>query len=163
VYVTLGTVQQRPELLRDVVAAVAPLGVDVLVALGPLMDPAALGDQPDHVTVELWVDQPEVLRRATVVVSHGGSGTFLGALARGVPQLCLPQAADQFRNAEGGQRTGAALALAPGEATTTSVRAAVERLLADEELRRGAERVAAEIAAMPSPAEVASLLEQRHG
>ena len=34
----------------------------------------------------------EVLGRSTAVVSHGGSGTFLGALARGVPQLCLPQA-----------------------------------------------------------------------
>ena len=61
---------------------------------------------PTHVRVEAWVDQAEVLCRCSAVVSHGGSGTFLGALARGVPQLCLPLAADQFRNAEGGTGPG---------------------------------------------------------
>jgi UDP:flavonoid glycosyltransferase YjiC (YdhE family) len=92
------------------------------------------------------------------VVSHGGSGTFLGAVSLGLPQLCLPQAADQFRNAEGGTRAGASLALRPGEVSAESVREAVERLLADPDLRAGAQRVAAEIAAMPSPESVASLL-----
>ena len=151
VYVTMGTVQQRPDLLRDVVAGVAALPVSVLVALGPQTDAAALGEQPSHVRVEQWVDQSDVLDRCAAVVSHGGSGTFLGALARGVPQLCLPQGADQFRNAEGGARAGASLALQPAEVTSDSVRLAVERLLADGELRAGARRVAAEIAAMPSP------------
>ncbi len=158
VYVTMGTVQQRPELLRDVVAGVAELPVRVLVALGPQTEPSVLGDQPAHVQVEPWVDQTEVLGRCTAVVSHGGSGTFLGALARGVPQLCLPQAADQFRNADGGSRAGATLTLAPSEVTSTSVRAAVERLLSDSDLREGAERVAAEIAGMPGPDEVVRLL-----
>ena len=52
VYVTLGTVQQRPELLREVVAGVAALPVEVLVAVGPRMEPASLGEQPAHVRVE---------------------------------------------------------------------------------------------------------------
>ena len=158
VYVTMGTVQDRPDLLRDVVAGVAALPVRVLVALGPQTEPGSLGPQPGHVQVESWVDQTEVLGRSTAVVSHGGSGTFLGALARGVPQLCLPQAADQFRNADGGSRAGAALVLGPAETSSTSVRCAVERLLADRDLRTAAERVAAEIAGMPGPDEVVGLL-----
>ena len=93
------------------------------------------------------------------MVSHGGSGTFLGALAQGVPQLCLPQAADQFRNAEGGSRARRRRwSWGPPRRTSASVRAAVERLLADPDLRAGAERVAAEIAAMPGPDEVVRLL-----
>ena len=99
-----------------------------------------------------------MLSRCSAVVSHAGSGTFLGALARGLPQLCLPQAADQFRNAEGGIRAGAALVLGPAETTSASVRTAVERLLSDRGLRAGAERVAAEIAGMPGPDEVVRLL-----
>jgi UDP:flavonoid glycosyltransferase YjiC (YdhE family) len=158
VYVTMGTVQQRPELLRDVVAGVAALPVRVLVALGPQTDAAVLGEQPGNVQVESWVDQTEVLGRCTAVVSHGGSGTFLGALARGVPQLCLPQAADQFRNADGGGRAGVSMALAPAEVTPDAVRTAVERLLSDPDLRLGAQRVAAEIAAMPAPEAVVALL-----
>jgi UDP:flavonoid glycosyltransferase YjiC (YdhE family) len=158
VYVTMGTVQQRPELLRDVVAGVAALPVSVLVALGPQTDPELLGEQPGHVQVESWVDQTEVLGRSTAVVSHGGSGTFLGALARGVPQLCLPQAADQFRNADGGSRAGATLTLGPSEVTPASVRAAVDQVLSDPDLRAGTQRVAAEIAAMPAPDAVVPLL-----
>jgi UDP:flavonoid glycosyltransferase YjiC (YdhE family) len=158
VYVTLGTVQNQPELLREVVQGVGVLPVRVLVAVGPRVEPATLGEQPAHVQVEAWVDQAEVLSRCSAVVSHGGSGTFLGALARGLPQLCLPQAADQFRNAEGGVRAGAALALGPADTTAAAVQTAVERLLSDAGLRASAERVAAEIAAMPGPDEVVRLL-----
>jgi UDP:flavonoid glycosyltransferase YjiC (YdhE family) len=158
VYVTMGTAHNDAAVLREVVDGVARLPVRVLVAVGPRIDPAALGSQPAHVRVEAWVDQLEVLSRTAVVVSHGGSGTFFGGLAHGLPQLCLPQAADQFRNAEGGTRAGASLALRPGEVSAESVREAVERLLADPDLRAGAQRVAAEIAAMPSPESVVSLL-----
>ena len=150
----MGTVQSEPGLLREVVAGVASLPVQVLVAVGPRIETASLGGQPAHVRVEAWVDQAEVVSRSSAVVSHGGSGTFLGTLAQGVPQLCLPQAADQFRNAEGGTRAGAVLVLGPAETTSASVRDAVERLLADPELRAGAERVATEIAGMPGPDEV---------
>jgi hypothetical protein len=163
VYLTMGTVQVRPDLIRTVTEAVAPLPVRLLVALGRQTDQASLGAPPANVRVERWVDQTTVLRQASAVVSHGGSGTFLGALAQGLPQLCLPQAADQFRNAEGGRRAGAVLALTPDEVTGASVREAVERLLSDESLRLGAERVSAEIAAMPSPEEVVAVLAERYG
>jgi UDP:flavonoid glycosyltransferase YjiC (YdhE family) len=162
VYVTFGTVQERPELLRQVLAATAQLAVRVLVAVGRRIDPATLGPQPGHVRVESWVDQATVLRQASAVVSHGGSGTFLGALAQGLPQLCLPQAADQFRNAEGGRQAGAALVLRPGEITDESVRTAVGRLLGDIELQRCCDQVAAEVAAMPSPVEVAKVVARRY-
>jgi len=162
VYVTLGTVQNQPEVLREVVAGVAELPVRVLVAAGPGSTPESLGDQPAHVRVEAWVDQSAVLDECTAVVSHGGSGTFLGALARGLPQLCLPRAADQFRNAEGGTRAGAALVLGPADVTPTAVRGAVLRLIEEPEHRRGARRVAAEIDTMPSADEVAKGLAERH-
>ena len=161
VYVTLGTVHQGADLLREVVAGVAGLGLPVLVAVGPRMSPDSLGEQPAHVQVESWVDQPAVLGRCSAVVSHGGSGTFFGALACGLPQLCLPQAADQFRNSEGGERAGASLTLRPEEVSAASVRAHVERLLSDRDLRSGAERVATEIAAMPAPEQVVAGLVAR--
>ena len=129
-----------------------------LVTVGPKVDPAILGPMPAHVSVERFVAQTEVLPRSAVVVSHAGSGTFLGALAHGVPQLCLPQAADQFRNAEGGVRAGAALALPPVEATPETIAAAVQRLLEGSSFTAAAQSVAAEIASMPSPADVVSAL-----
>jgi UDP:flavonoid glycosyltransferase YjiC (YdhE family) len=163
VYVTMGTVQNRALDLGPLVSALAELPVRVLVAVGHDGDPASLGQQPAHVRVERWVDQPQVLRQCAAVVSHGGSGTFLGALAEGRPQLCMPQAADQFRNAEGGLQAGAALVLMPGEISPPAVVAAVSRLLDDSSLREAAGRVAEEIASMPSPEQVVDDLVTRFG
>ena len=93
-----------------------------------------------------------------MVVSHAGSGTFLGALAEGLPQLCLPQAADQFRNSEGGARAGVAVVLRPDESSPEAIASAVGTLLTDDALRRRARGVADEIAAMPSPGDVVDKL-----
>ncbi len=160
VYLTFGTVH-RPRLLQPAVAAVAALPVRLLVALGPNGNPSELGDQPENVRIEAWVHQPSVLERCAVVVSHAGSGTFLGALSHGVPQLCLPQGADQFRNADGGTRAGAVLVLTPSQATPDAIQAAVARLLTEDHFTTNARRVASDIAAMPSPAAVVDLLTQR--
>ncbi len=82
VYLTLGTVQNRAPILPIVAAALATLPVRLLVAVGPDGDPGALAGLPDNVQVETWVDQAAVLERCAVVVSHAGSGTFLGAPRR---------------------------------------------------------------------------------
>jgi UDP:flavonoid glycosyltransferase YjiC (YdhE family) len=154
VYLTIGTVRAHAAKLAAAVAGIANLDVRLLVTVGPKGDPSALGPQPSHVTVKHFVPQTQVLPHAAVVVSHGGSGTFLGALGYGIPQVCLPQGADQFRNAEGGLRSGAALAVPPDEASPEAVAAAVRRVLSQGSFRTAAEAVAREIAAMPSPDQV---------
>ncbi len=161
VYLTLGTVQNHAPILPTVAAALALLPIRLLVSVGPDGDPGALGELPQNVQVETWVDQPQVLERCAVVVSHAGSGTFLGALAAGRPQLCLPLAADQFRNAAGGTRSGSALVLNPGEVDPDSVAQAVTRLLTEESFTQRARAVSAEIADMPTPAAVVDVLVER--
>ena len=77
----------------------------------------------------------------------------------GLPQLCLPQGADQFLNAAAIASVGAGLAILPDECTPEAVTHAVERLLGDQAFRDAAKRVAASIASMPPVEEVAALLE----
>jgi Glycosyltransferase family 28 C-terminal domain len=55
------------------------------------------------------------------VVHHGGSGTTLGALSVGAPQLVLPQGADQFANADAVSAAGAGLVLLPEELSANAV------------------------------------------
>ncbi len=100
-----------------------------------------------------------MLPHASVVVSHGGSGTVLATLAHGLPQVCVPQGADQFRNGHGVERAGAGISLPPAVLTPESVADAVRALLDDPSYRAGAGRVCEEIAAMPSPDEVVTVLE----
>jgi UDP:flavonoid glycosyltransferase YjiC (YdhE family) len=159
VYVTMGTVFNDPDPLRRAVEGVRELPVRVLATVGPVADPVTLGDQPAHVRVERYVPQTALLPQCDVVVSHGGSGTVLGALAVGVPQVCLPQGADQFLNAEAVTASGAGLSLAPDAATPDAIGDAVATVLRQDEYRKAAQTVASSIAAMPPPAEVASILE----
>ncbi|SDP87635.1 glycosyltransferase [Lentzea jiangxiensis] len=154
VYLTLGTVSfGRTEVLRAAVDGLARLPVTVLVALGP-GDPALLGEVPGTVHVAGFVPQAQVLRRADLVVHHGGTGTVLGALAAGLPQLVLPQGADQFVNADVLAQTGAGAKLVGPEATADAVTAAARHLLDDPAARNVATTAAAEIARMPEPAAV---------
>ncbi len=159
VYVTMGTVFNDVKPLRVTIQALRDLSLRVLVTVGPGGDPEALGHQPGHVRVERYVPQSAVLEYCDLVVSHGGSGTALGALALGLPQLCLPQGADQFLNAAAIASAGAGLALMPREATAEAVTDAVLRLLTDLSFRDAAARVSESIASMPSVEEVAALLE----
>ncbi|MEU8153706.1 glycosyltransferase [Micromonospora sp. NPDC048986] len=160
IYLTLGTAFGTPELLRTAIAGLAALDAEVVVAAGRV-PVEQLGEIPDHVSVHQWVSQAELLPLVDVVVHHGGSGTTLGALAVGVPQLLLPQGADQFANADTLAAAGVAVRLLPGEVDAVAIAGQAHRLLpryGQVEQRDAARLIAEEIAAMPSPAAVAQLL-----
>lgn len=140
-----------------------PLARAFVVTLGPGRDPGALGDQPANVRVAGYIPQTELLPHCAAVVSHAGSGTFLAAMGHGLPQLLLPQAADQFLNAAAGARCGAGIAIQPHELTVDTARDAARQLLDDPSFRGAAERVREEIQAMPAPDAVVGEPEQRFG
>jgi UDP:flavonoid glycosyltransferase YjiC (YdhE family) len=158
VYVTLGTIVSGIAIFSVLLSALAEVDVDVLVTTGSQNDPSELGPLPANATVERYVPQADVLPRSSLVVTHGGSGSVLGALAHGIPMLVAPQQADQFENAAAAAQAGAARVLLPDELTEDAVREAVVALLSKEEYTSAARVVADEIAAMPSPAEVAERL-----
>lgn len=155
VYLTLGTVfHDVPDVFRACLAGLRELPVNVVVTVGPGADPAALGPQPPTVVVEPYIPQALLLPRCRLVISHGGAGTTLGAFGHGLPQLILPQAADQFINAAAAEATGATLTLPPGTVTPEAVQAAVRRLLDDPAFALAAKILQAEIDSMPSAEEV---------
>ena len=159
VYLTLGTVSfGAVEVLGRAIAEIAALAVDVLVTVGPEGDPASLGEVPDNVHVERFVAQSAVLPLIDLIVHHGGTGTVLSALEVGLPQLLLPQGADQFINAEILTAAGAARALPNDAQPPAAIGEAVQELLGDSPERQVATRLRDEIAAMPSPAEVVPAL-----
>jgi hypothetical protein len=159
VYLTFGTVFEDYDLFAAALAGLRELGVGLVVTVGHDRDPAALGPQPAHVVVERYIPQTQLLPACDLVVSHAGSGTTLATLATGIPQLCLPQRADQFLNAAAVARAGAGLMIPPAEVDATAVGQAAGQLLDDARFRRAARRVADEIALMPSPDDVATVLE----
>jgi UDP:flavonoid glycosyltransferase YjiC (YdhE family) len=151
VYLTLGTIVASDEALRPAVDGLGTLEVDVLLALGSAAG-TDLGPVPSNIRVEPFVDQAAVLRRADLVVHHGGSGTILGALVTGTPQVLLPKGADQFFNADKMAIAGLADVLEPSVATAAAVADVAANGLARRRPAVDAARDA--IAALPEPADV---------
>jgi UDP:flavonoid glycosyltransferase YjiC (YdhE family) len=155
VYVSAGT--EMPSTTfpwQAVVAALGRLPVDAVATIGPHVDPAALGPIPSNVRVERFVPQAWLLARVTAVISHGGAGTVLGAAASGRPQLVVPLFADQWENGLAVVTAGCGAVLGPEHRDDAGVDAAVRDLLEVTARQDAADRVASEIAAMPTAADL---------
>ena len=162
VYLTFGTVfNATTGPFREAFLGLVATGFRVVVTVGPQGDPGAFGPLPPQVRVYRYVPHQLILDRCSLVVSHGGSGTFLGAFDRGLPQLCIPQAADQFANARAGANAGAGLTLMPNQSSRDTVTEAAVHLLSEPSFRTNAQRIQHELATMPSPDEVAAIIEER--
>ena len=156
VYVTLGTVfNGNTQIFRTILDGLAGHPVDVVVTVGGDQDPAELEPAPGNAKIERFVAQAELLPTCSVIVHHGGAGTTFGALAHGVPQVIVPQGADNYDNAAMCERAGTALVLRPDEFTAKAVADSVSALLVEARFVQAARRTADEIATMADPADVA--------
>jgi MGT family glycosyltransferase len=162
VYVTLGTIfnQESGDLFERIVGGVRDLPVDVVATVGRALDPEVLGPQPPNVHVERYIPQAQLLPHCRLVVSHGGSGSVIGALAHGLPMVVIPIGADQPRNAQRCNDLHVARVLHALEATPERVRAAASDVLTDPTYWLNAERMRDEIAVLPGPDHAVTLLER---
>ncbi len=173
VYVTFGSVLGHlPEaraVYRAALDAVADLPARVLMTVGRVFDPAALGPIPGNAHIERWVPQADVFPHARLVVCHGGSGTTFGALAAGLPLVICPLFADQSANAQLMQEAGAGIAVTAGGHAASGVgslgpedvaplRVAIESALGEPRHARAARRIADELALTPTLEDVLDLL-----
>lgn len=136
----------------------------------------ALADEPVHVvatfpagvpqglphtanaTVCRFLNHGAVLDRAICAVTHGGMGTTVKALQRGVPVCAVPFARDQAEVARRVQVAGCGTRLPARRLTAARLRAAVREAMT---MAEGARRVAAGLAATGGVARGADLIEQR--
>ncbi len=159
VYFTLGTVfdMESGDLLARALAGLRELPANVVVTVGDRVD---LAPQPDNVRIEAHVPHSVLFPRCDLVVSHGGSGTMVDALAAGVPQVVLPIGADQPLNAARCEALGAAVVVKPLRATPAEIGAAARAALEQPSYRAAAERVRREVLALPDAGHAVALLER---
>jgi UDP:flavonoid glycosyltransferase YjiC (YdhE family) len=77
-----------------------------------------------------YADLAPVLRRAALLVHHGGIGTMAQAMLAGVPQLVLPFAYDQADNGDRARRLGAGGMLNAPHPGVDAVAAAIDVAIA---------------------------------
>ncbi|MGW3098277.1 macrolide-inactivating glycosyltransferase [Streptomyces sp. NPDC001102] len=160
VLVSLGsTFTDRPGFYRECVRAFGGLpGWHLVLQIGRL-DPAELGDVPGNVEVRSCVPQLAVLRRADLFVTHAGAGGSQEGLATATPMIAVPQAVDQFGNADMVQALGVARRLDTEEATAEALRATALALVDDPDVARRLGEIRAAMAQEGGAGRAADLIE----
>ena len=133
------------ELLQRAAEALGQLPVRGLVTTGPAVNPAAIR-APANVSVRRWVRHADVLPYCSAVLTHGGHGTVMKALAAGVPLVVAPLGRDQPDNAARVVHAGAGLWVSK-KAGVPALRDAIARTLDEPRYRAAARQMAATLAA----------------
>ncbi|MFC9919603.1 glycosyltransferase [Agromyces binzhouensis] len=130
------TFQDHVACLQRIADALGELPVRGFVTTGPAVEPGAIS-APSNVTVVASAPHSEVLPRADLVVTHGGHGTVIKALAAGRPLVILHHGRDQADNAVRVTRRGAGVAV-PRTASSARIARAVAEVLGDASYREAA-------------------------
>ncbi|WP_369142345.1 macrolide-inactivating glycosyltransferase [Streptomyces sp. R44] len=165
VLVSLGSsFTKQPGFYRACVEAFAGLpGWHVVLQIGRFVAPEELGELPENVEVHSWVPQLAILRQADAFVTHAGAGGSQEGLATATPMVAVPQAVDQFGNADMLEALGVARHLPMAEATPERLREAVLTLVGDPEVARRAREVQASMAREGGTLRAADLIEAELG
>ena len=121
---------QDPEhrLLRATLAGLAGEDVRVLATWNrrPVLEPLPV---PANARLVEWISYSRTMPHADVVVTHGGHGTVVRALASGAAVVVAPAAGDQYENAVRVDWAGVGVRVPRRLVTASAMRLAVRRLL----------------------------------
>ncbi|GLW50757.1 macrolide-inactivating glycosyltransferase [Streptomyces sp. NBRC 14336] len=151
---------KQPAFYRECVKAFGELpGWHLVLQIGRRVDPAELGEVPANVEVASWVPQLAVLKQADLFVTHAGAGGSQEGLATATPMIAVPQAVDQFGNADMLQALGVARRLDTADATAEALRETALALVDDPEVARRLKEIRAQMAEEGGTRRAADLIE----
>ncbi|WP_420036298.1 macrolide-inactivating glycosyltransferase [Streptomyces sp. cg28] len=155
---------KQPDFYRECVEAFGDLpGWHVVLQVGKHVTADDLGAVPPNVEVRSWVPQLSVLRQADAFITHAGAGGSQEGLATATPMVCVPQAVDQFGNADVLRALGVARHVPKEEATADALREAVLALVDDPEVARRLAAIQREMAEEGGTPRAADLIEAELG
>jgi MGT family glycosyltransferase len=133
IYLSLGSLGGADvELMQRLVDVLGSSRHRFVVSKGPQADRIVL---PDNMVGAQMVPQTKVIPQMDLVISHGGNNTVTETLHFGKPLIVLPLFWDQYENAQRIDELGFGARLDTYAFADTELTDAVERLLADTELR----------------------------
>lgn len=151
---------QRFSPAPDIADAVAELDIELVVTVTAAQRAGFLPARPNVRVVDRPLALHLLLPSCQAVVHQGGAGTTMTALAAGLPQLIVPQIADQVFNAGQLASTGAGRMVPGEEVTAGRIRAELTALREDPAAIAAAEKLRQDNETRPTPAEVVPVLER---
>jgi MGT family glycosyltransferase len=165
IYASMGTLMNgRPEVFRTIVAAVGRhKGLQLVLSIGHQLEPKQIGPVPSNAIIVQQAPQLELLKQASVCITHAGLNTVLESLAEGVPQVAIPVTYDQpgvaARIAD--KKTGLITSL--DKLTVENLSSLLSEVLNDSVYRENARKLQKAIAQINGPSVAADLIEQSLG
>ncbi|MGW0576196.1 macrolide-inactivating glycosyltransferase [Streptomyces sp. NPDC002920] len=161
VLVSLGSsFTKQPRFYRECVRAFGGLpGWHTVLQVGRHVGADELGAVPDNVEVRSWVTQLAILKQTDLFVTHAGAGGSQEGLATATPMIAVPQAVDQFGNADILAGLGVARRLDTQDATAGALREAALALVDDPEVARRLTALQADMAKEGGTQRAADLIE----
>jgi macrolide glycosyltransferase len=138
-------------------------GWHVVLQIGRYVDESELGEVPANVEVHRWVPQLAILRQGDAFITHAGAGGSQEGLATATPMVAVPQAVDQFGNADMLVGLGVACRLDSETATADELREAVLGLTGDPEVARKLKEIGVGMASEGGTMRAADLIEAELG
>jgi zeaxanthin glucosyltransferase len=161
VYASLGTTRKGERGIFPLIAeACSGLNLQLVISLGGRENPEALTGFPGEPLVVRVAPQLELLRRAEVVITHGGLNTALETLMEGKPMIVIPKSFDQPAVAIRLERLRVAEALSIKGLTARKICVALVKVLGDSSYRDAARRLQAEIRSSHGLERAADVIEQ---
>jgi UDP:flavonoid glycosyltransferase YjiC (YdhE family) len=143
--------------LQRIADALGTMPVRAVLTTGPTIDPTEINARA-NVVVTRSAPHSQVLEDAAAVVTHGGHGTVVKALAAGVPLVVMPHGRDQADNATRVTARGAGVKV-KNTAKPEAIVAAVRTVLDDPVYARAAARLGGVIRADAASGRVVDELE----
>lgn len=156
ILVSLGTAFNRqPAFYRACVDAFAGAPWQIVMAVGADRSALMPGALPPNFIARASVPQLELLKRATVFLTHGGMNSVNEALYYDVPPVMVPQGGDHAWIAGRVCELGAGIRIERGEVTAKRLRGAIQAVLETPSYAQAARRVGASLRATGGPVQAA--------
>ena len=138
------TFQNQTKALQNCINALKDLPINGCVTLGPAMEDIEL-NCPENVIVMKSVKHSLLFPHTDLVITHGGHGTIIRALANGLPLIILPMGRDQGDNAIKVELCNAGIKLSP-KSSPGRIRKAVEQILSNSMYKQNVQSMKKKIA-----------------
>ncbi len=162
VYASLGTLQNgSKEAFQIIAKGCANLDVQLVISLGGGLSTDGFQDPPGQPIVVQFAPQLELLKRASVVITHAGLNTVLESIAEGKPMVAIPIGNDQPGVAARLAAKGAAIVLARRSLTSAQVENAVRTILENDSYARAVAALRESVEQIDGAALAAQLIEEK--
>ena len=161
IYASMGTVQNRLlKVFNSIAEACNGLDAQLVISLGGGASLESLPELPGSPLVVDYAPQLELLKTATLTITHAGMNTTLESLSNGVPMVAIPIANDQLGVAARVAWTGAGEVLPLARLNVPRLREAIKLVLTEDSYQKNASRLQGAIRRSGGVNQAADIVEQ---